>query len=101
DPDIWEEYETADIKREARQTTKKWLDLIADHEVDLDSVIHYNNSKGVGYSNSLWQICNHLIIHGQHHRAQISLFLRNSDIIPPAIDYIHYSRSELLNKKLN
>jgi len=100
-PDIWDEYDTSDLKKEARKATQSWLDLIADHEVDLNSVIHYNNSKGVGYSNSLWQICNHLIIHGQHHRAQISLFLRNSDINPPAIDYIHYSRSELLNKKLN
>ncbi len=101
DPDIWEEYDTADIKREARQTTQSWLDLIADHEVELDSIIHYSNSQGVNYSNSLWQICNHLIIHGQHHRAQISLFLRNSDINPPAIDYIHYARSEFSNKNIN
>lgn len=101
DPDIWEEYETADIKREARQTTQSWLDLIADHEVELGSMIQYTNSQGISYTNSLWQICNHLIIHGQHHRAQISLFLRNSDIKPPAIDYIHYSRSGFLNKNMN
>ena len=77
------------------------MDFIADHEVDLDAEIHYQNSKGADYYNSAWEIINHLIIHGQHHRAQISLFLRNCDINPPAIDYIHYARmaksAELLN----
>ncbi len=101
DPDIWEEYETNEIKQEAKNSVQSWLDLIGDHEVDLNSTIYYTNSQGVSFNNTLWQICNHLIIHGQHHRAQISLFLRNSDINPPAIDYIHFARSEFSNKNFN
>lgn len=101
DPDIWGEYDTADLKSEARQATQIWIDLVGDHELDLDSTIYYKNSQGTGYSNSLWQICNHLIIHGQHHRAQISIFLRNCDISPPPIDYIHFARSEFANKNMN
>jgi uncharacterized damage-inducible protein DinB len=89
----WTEYNLEEIKQEAKETTQLWIDLIGDHEIDLDTNIHYKNSQGVDYHNSLWQICNHLIIHGQHHRAQISIFLRNCHINPPSIDYIHYARS--------
>ena len=90
----WTEYPLADIKKHARKAHKKWLDLIADHEVNLDSEIFYNNSSGIDFNNSLLQICQHLIIHGQHHRAQISIFLRKCDIKPPDIDYIHYTRKK-------
>jgi uncharacterized damage-inducible protein DinB len=88
----WKEYPIEEIKDEAKSAHKKWLDLIGDHEVNLDTVIHYQNSKGASFKNPLWQICHHLIIHGQHHRAQISLLLRKSEIVPPPIDYIHYTR---------
>ena len=92
DVETWGEFEPDEIKEEAKSIHKKWISLIGDHEVDMDSVIHYQNSKGVNYKSSLWQICHHLIIHGQHHRAQISLFLRKAGIEPPPIDFIHYSR---------
>lgn len=98
---LWDEHDLNILKSKARKANQKWMDFIADHEVDMDAEIHYKNTKGIHYSNTVWEICNHLIIHGQHHRAQISLFLRNSDIKPPAIDYIHFARmvksAELLN----
>lgn len=90
--EIWGEFPLDELKQEAKKTHQKWIDLIGDHEVDLDTVIHYQNSKGVNFKNSFWQICHHLIIHGQHHRAQISLLLRKCDITPPPIDYIYYTR---------
>ena len=88
----WTEYPMSDLKKKARKAHRKWMDLVADHEVNLDTEIFYQNSKGVDFHNSIWQICQHLIIHGQHHRAQISIFLRKCDINPPQIDYIHYAR---------
>lgn len=92
DVETWREFDFDELKEEARSMHKKWISLIGDHEVDMNSVIHYQNSKGKIYQNSLWQICHHLIIHGQHHRAQISLFLRKAGIDPPPIDFIHYTR---------
>lgn len=90
--ETWGEFELDELKEEAKNSHQKWINLIGDHEVDLDSVIHYQNSKGKSFKNSIWEICHHLIIHGQHHRAQISLLLRKCDIVPPSIDYIHYTR---------
>jgi uncharacterized damage-inducible protein DinB len=101
DLDTWTEYLLNEMKLEAEEATQLWIDLIGDHEIDLNSRIHYKNSQGVDFSNELWQICNHLIIHGQHHRAQISIFLRNCDINPPSIDYIHFARSGLATTNIN
>lgn len=93
DIELWGKHKPEELADKAEQAHQKWVDLIGDHEVDLDAVIHYSNSKGLSFQNSLWQIAHHLIIHGQHHRAQISLFLKKCDIKPPAIDYIFYART--------
>lgn len=90
--DIWEDRPLDQIKSYAQNANREWVDLVADHEMDLDSVIHYQNSKGKEFQTPLWQICHHLVIHGQHHRAQISLLLRRSGITPPPTDYIKYVR---------
>lgn len=95
DVGIWDKHNPEDLKARAEQTHQKWIDLIGDHEVDLDIVIHYSNSIGKPFQTPLWQIAHHLIIHGQHHRAQISLLLRKCDIAPPPIDYIYYTRLDL------
>ncbi|TVQ00363.1 MAG: hypothetical protein EA359_15910 [Balneolaceae bacterium] len=98
--DIWTEYDVQDLKPKAKKAAQMWIDLVGDHDVNLDAIIEYNNSKGMEYRNSIWQICNHLIIHGQHHRAQIAIFLRNSNIEPPMIDFINYARMDEVQKMI-
>jgi len=90
--DPWHEHSIDDIKHEAKEAHKLWIDLIGDHDMDMDTHILYQNSAGVHFINSFTEICQHLILHGQHHRAQISLLLSRSGIKPPQIDYIHYLR---------
>lgn len=53
----------------------------------------YVNSKGTQYESSVEDIFEHVIIHGQHHRAQILMLLSAGGIEPPATDYIFYARS--------
>ncbi|MDX1586972.1 MAG: DinB family protein, partial [Balneolaceae bacterium] len=91
--EFWTEYELDMLKPKARKASQKWIDFVADNDVNLDLSIEYQNSKGKNFKNTIWEICTHMVIHGQHHRAQISLLLRNCDINPPEIDYIHYARS--------
>ncbi|MDX1590827.1 MAG: DinB family protein [Balneolaceae bacterium] len=87
----WEDIHPADLNAKARKVHGKWIDLIGDHDADLDSTIYWINEKGVEYAGSLRQICNHLIVHGQHHRAQISLLMEQCGEEPPSIDYNHYA----------
>mgnify|MGYP000176086362 CR=1 FL=1 len=90
---LWEEFDVKSIKQYGKKIHKQWIDLIGDHDMDLDAVLIYQNSKETTYSSQFRDICTHLIFHGQHHRAQINLLLAQGDIPPPPIDYIHYMRS--------
>ena len=55
--------------------------------------IDYQDTKGNSFKNSVEDIFDHVIIHGQHHRAQISMLLRKAGFTPPATDYIYFLRS--------
>lgn len=91
--DLWYEFDITRIKPEAIEIHKQWIDLIGDHDMDMETTLIYQNTKGVTYSSCFSDICKHLVLHGQHHRAQINLFLRQAHIDAPLIDYIHYTRS--------
>lgn len=91
--DLWHQYDVENIKTEAKEIHKQWIDLIGDHDLEMDTTLVYQNTKGVTYSSRFSDICTHLILHGQHHRAQINLLLGQADIDTPPIDYIHYIRT--------
>jgi len=86
----WDEYKPGELRKKAKKQNKKWLDLIGDHEVELESEIIFFTEKRVKKRAVLKDICKHLVIHGEFHRGQILLFLRNCDIKPPMIDYSAY-----------
>ncbi|WP_340103414.1 DinB family protein [Rhodohalobacter sp. 8-1] len=92
--DLWYEYDIDGIKPEAKGIHKEWIDLIGDHDLEMDTPLIYQNTKGVTYTSRFSEICTHLILHGQHHRAQINLLLGQAEIDAPPIDYIHYIRSD-------
>ena len=71
---------------------QRWMELLETEQDDLDQLITYQNSKGVEYETKLSDIMHHIIIHGQHHRSQIAMLLRMSDIPPPGTDFIFYTR---------
>ncbi len=98
DLDFWMSYDIKDLKYKTKKAGQMWIDLVGDHDVNLDKIIHYQNSKGNEYFNAIWQICNHIIIHGQHHRAQVLLLLRQEGIEPPNLDFINYARMDEVQK---
>ena len=53
----------------------------------------YIDTKGNSYTNKVSDIFEHMIIHGEHHRAQILSILRKTGLTPPSTDYIFYLRS--------
>jgi uncharacterized damage-inducible protein DinB len=67
------------------------LDII--NHRDLDEVIHYANTAGKEFENTIRDILFHISNHTTHHRAQVARLLREAEILPPASDYIFYRRS--------
>lgn len=61
-------------------------------QADLEKTITYNTSKGEPFQNLTRDIFMQIINHSTHHRAQIALLLRQSNIAPPISDYIFYKR---------
>lgn len=92
DTGLWPSDDLIECQKQLTSVQDKWADLISANEARLDRLISYQNSKGTTYRTMLSDILHHVIIHGQHHRAQVATILRRSDIIPPPTDFIFYLR---------
>lgn len=75
-----------------------WIRLLDDNREDLDQPVIYQNSSGTSFNTPLAGIMHHLVIHGQHHRAQIASKLSAAGITPPGTDFIYYLREKTNNK---
>ena len=92
--DTWHEYEPGSLKRKARESAQLWIDLIGDHEVDLSAMISHRSSSGEERFLPIEEVCRHLIVHGQHHRAQVALMLGKGGVKAPKVDFNHFSQAE-------
>ncbi len=59
-----------------------------------DRIVTYANSKGIPFENSVGDILAHVTLHGQYHRGQINLLLRENNFEPVSLDYILFARSD-------
>lgn len=90
---IWPDYGLPEALQNLKTLNQQWKKLISGRKGNLDKIISYTNSKGTPYETSLSDILYHVVIHGQHHRAQIAKLLRNAKIDPPATDFIFFTRT--------
>lgn len=86
---IWPELSGSEIQKLISENPGKLKMLI----YRKDETISYKNSKGVSHQTKVEDILMHLVIHGQHHRAQIATLLRQAGEIPPATDFIFFLRT--------
>ena len=59
---------------------------------DAERVIHYRNSAGAEFRNTVEDILLHVALHGSYHRGQISLVIRRGGGEPASTDYIAFIR---------
>ena len=93
DLEVWPDYDLPVALQKVTTLYEQWQQLVKNNRSDLERIISYQNSKGTPYDTPLADILHHVIIHGQHHRAQIAKLLRNAKIDPPATDFIYFSRA--------
>ena len=58
----------------------------------LERVVHYTNTAGLSFENSVQDILLHVALHGQYHRGKVNLMLRQEGHPPAPTDYIAYVR---------
>lgn len=93
DIDLWPaNYSTRDSWNTLKKLHKNWLQLLKENTNYLYRIIAYKNTADIEFNTPLAGIMHHVIIHGQHHRAQISTLLRQGNINPPLTDFIFYLR---------
>lgn len=90
---VWPEYGLPAALQKLKTLSAQWKQLLNSEALELDDIISYKNSKGMPYDTMLSDILHHVIIHGQHHRAQIAKLLRKADIKPPVTDFIYFCRA--------
>ncbi len=90
---LWPKHELKQCESIYSIMPDKWSALLNKHRNDPDTLISYQNTKGESYDSKLSDILYHVIIHGQHHRAQIATLFRESGISPPATDFIYFTRT--------
>lgn len=92
---IWAELEIEECENLILRNEKGFSELLAClSETDLDQQIIYKNSNDQEFQTPLIDILTHVALHGQHHRGQINLQLREKGIEPVAIDYITFVRQD-------
>lgn len=90
--EIWPDFNREEMWEKSSTLYQFWQKLVDENKDKLDRMISYTNSSGTAYETGLSDILHHLIIHGQHHRAQIAVWLREGNIQPPPTDFIFYTR---------
>ena len=58
----------------------------------LQRSVHYRNSAGAEFDSRADDILLHVAMHGQYHRGQVNLLLRESGSSPAAVDFIAFIR---------
>ncbi|SMO37591.1 DinB family protein [Fodinibius sediminis] len=91
--EVWPNKELAQAHKTLKTYSPKWARLIKANNSALDRPISYHNSQGEPFDTRLSDILHHIVIHGQHHRAQIARLLRKAGLSPPPTDFIFFCRA--------
>ena len=92
---VWEEAPIDVLRQRNQESIAKWLELIKQKGPAFNQPVHYQNSKGEKFVNTLEELMAHLVNHGTHHRAQIASLLATEGHKPPVSDFIFYAREPL------
>lgn len=77
---------------------RMWSELLATlPDQALAGEVRYTNTKGKEFSNTLFDIITHVMMHGAYHRGQIAQLVRQGGGEPAVTDYIHAVREGKLS----
>jgi len=94
---VWPTGPLADCSGHLEEQRAAWTRFLdGTGSAGLARQIGYTNSKGESHSSRVDDVLTHVILHGAYHRGQIASALRAADLPVPTTDFIHATRSGLL-----
>jgi uncharacterized damage-inducible protein DinB len=91
---VWPEFDIDRCEARAAELGDLWIEYLED--ADLAQTVHYKNTKGEDWSNSVEDILTHVVFHSAYHRGQIATHMRASGETPAYTDFIHGVRQGLV-----
>ena len=93
-PTVWPEIARAEIAIDLDAAYGAWCRLFRcrPHH-NCRAHVHYTNSKGERWANTVDDTAIHVVVHSAYHRGQIALLLGRAGLKPPYTDFIHWSRA--------
>lgn len=92
DTPLWPDFGLAASRKMLESMTVRWEKLLRGRAGSLDDRVTYTNSSGKEFRTMISDILHHVVIHGQHHRAQAARVMRRSGVEPPGTDFIFFVR---------
>lgn len=87
---VWEIHAVQDLKSIDRANYERTLQIL--DKFDLEETIHYSNSKGKVFRNSIRDVLFHIINHSTYHRGQIATAFKAHGLAPLVTDFIFFKR---------
>jgi len=94
---VWPRQTLDELEPSLARLREDWTGLL-EHlgEHDLGRPIAYTNTKGARWESRIEDVLTHVLLHGSYHRGQIASALREAGLTPPYTDYIHATRTGLV-----
>ena len=94
---VWPRLTLDELEPSVAHLREDWTHLL-EHlgEIDLARSIAYTNTKGEHWESRIEDVLTHVLLHGAYHRGQIASALREAGLTPPHTDYIHATRTGIV-----
>lgn len=90
--EVWPNTPLARQGAACEELGRRLAQVVAKGQAEAERLVHYTNTKGEAFSNSVADILGHVLLHGAYHRGQIATHLRAAGLTPPATDFILFAR---------
>lgn len=89
---VWPTLTLDEIGSLERENRLRFRELLERPDATRDRSVHYRNSAGNEFDNTVRDILTHVALHGQYHRGQIARAMRAAGREPVYTDYIGFIR---------
>lgn len=94
---VWPRLTLDELESSLSRLHERWTSYLERlGPADLARSISYVNTKGQPWKSRVEDVLTHVLVHGAYHRGQIASALREAGLTPPLTDYIHATRSGLV-----